>query len=95
MPFLLDTNVCSWSVKAPPGARILTQVSQYAGQLYVSRLTRAELYAFGYRTNAKHLLQIENQIDDLKVLEFDEDCARKYECMLDWPREVIRQDVSI
>ena len=78
MPFLLDTNVCSWSVKAPPGARILTLVSQYAGQLYASRVTCAELYAFGYQTNAKYLARIENQIDDLKILEFDEECAREY-----------------
>lgn len=78
MPFLLDTNVCSWAIKAPPGAQILTLVMQYAGQLYASRITCAELYAYGYRTNAKHLQQIENLIDDLIVLEFDEECAREY-----------------
>lgn len=78
MPFLLDTDICSASLKAPPGASIHTRLSQYNGQLFVSRLSSAELYALGYRANAKKLDQIDDLLKDFEVLEFDEACARQY-----------------
>ncbi len=51
---------------------------QYLGQLHASRITCAELYAHGYRSNANQLLQIETMLSDLKIMEFDNDCAREY-----------------
>jgi tRNA(fMet)-specific endonuclease VapC len=78
MPFLLDTVVCSASLKARPGARIHTRLSQYGGQLFVSRLSCAELYALGYRVNAKKLDEIDDLLYELEILEFDDACAREY-----------------
>jgi tRNA(fMet)-specific endonuclease VapC len=78
MPFLLDTVICSAFFKAPPGARIHTQLIQYSGQLFVSRLSCAELYALGYRANAKKLEEIDDLLRDMEILEFDEACAREY-----------------
>ena len=78
MPFLLDTDICSASLKAPPGASIHTRLIQYSGQLYVSRLSCAELYALGYRANAKKLDEIDDLLNDFQILEFDDACAREY-----------------
>jgi len=78
MPFLLDTVICSVSLKARPGARIHTRMRQYDGQIFVSRLTCAELYALGYRANAKKLAQVDDLINDFRILEFDDQCAREY-----------------
>jgi tRNA(fMet)-specific endonuclease VapC len=76
MPFLLDTNICSAALKRQP--EIHTRLIQYGGQLHLSRLTCAELYALGYRKNAKRINEIDDFIDELNVVEFDEDCAREY-----------------
>jgi tRNA(fMet)-specific endonuclease VapC len=51
---------------------------QHGGQLYISRVTCAELYALGYRSGAKKLAQIDNLLNDLNILEFDDAVAREY-----------------
>jgi tRNA(fMet)-specific endonuclease VapC len=51
---------------------------QYGGQLRVSRLTCAELYALGCRANAKTLDEIDDMLNELDILEFDDQCAREY-----------------
>lgn len=78
MPFLLDTVICSASLKAQPEAGIHSRLIQYGGQLSVSRLSCAELYALGYRTGAKKLEQIDDLLNELQILEFDEACAREF-----------------
>lgn len=78
MPYLLDTSMCSASLKARPGARIHTRLAQLSGQLFVSRLSCAELYALGYRANAKQLDRIDDLLNELNILEFDDACAREY-----------------
>jgi tRNA(fMet)-specific endonuclease VapC len=78
MPFLLDTVICSAYLKASPGASIQTRLTQYSGQLCVSRLSCAELYALGYRANAKKLGEIDELLNEMEILEFDEACAREY-----------------
>lgn len=76
MPFLLDTNVCSAALKGPPGSRVQTLLLQHLGQLFVSRISCAELFAYGYRTNANQLLRIDRMLGDWKILEFDDECSR-------------------
>jgi tRNA(fMet)-specific endonuclease VapC len=51
---------------------------QYSGQLYVSRLTVAELYAFAFRGSAKRVHEFDQFLNDMHILEFTEECAREY-----------------
>jgi tRNA(fMet)-specific endonuclease VapC len=78
MPLLLDTGICSTSLKAQPQAGIHSRLIQHGGQLSISRVSCAELYALGYRANAKKLGQIDDLLSELTVLEFDDLCAREY-----------------
>ena len=78
MPFLLDTTVCSQSLRSRRGARVSSRLIQYSGQLYVSRLSCAQLYALGYRADAKRLGEIDDLLNELDIVEFDESCAREY-----------------
>jgi tRNA(fMet)-specific endonuclease VapC len=73
---LLDTNVCSAALKKRP--EIHSRLIEYGGQLHVSRLTCAELYALGYRTNAKKIDELDDFLNDLIIVEFNDDCAREY-----------------
>jgi tRNA(fMet)-specific endonuclease VapC len=78
MPFLLDTVTCSALLKARPGARIASRLIQHGGQLSISRLSCAELWALGYRADAKKLDRIDDFLNELNILEFDDPCAREY-----------------
>ena len=78
MPFLLDTVICSAHLKSPPEASIHSRLIQHGGQISISCLSCAELYALGYRRGAKKLEQIDDLLSDLNILEFDRQCARKY-----------------
>lgn len=51
---------------------------QYGGQLHVSRLTCAELYALGYRKNEKRVHEIDDFLGELSIVEFDDECAREF-----------------
>lgn len=76
MPFMLDTSTCSASLKSRPSVH--SRLTQHGGQLFISRLSCAELYALGYRVNAKKLAEIDDFLNELEVLEFDDPCAREY-----------------
>jgi tRNA(fMet)-specific endonuclease VapC len=78
MSFLLDTNICSYHLKSGDHSPVFSRMMQYGGQLYVSRLTAAELYAYAFRKNAKAVEQLDNFLNDVHIVEFDETCARKY-----------------
>jgi tRNA(fMet)-specific endonuclease VapC len=78
MPFLLDTSTCSRHLKSRDDTPILSRMVQYSGQLYVSRLTAAELYAFAFRDSAKRVEQFDQFFNDVKVVEFTDQCAREY-----------------
>jgi predicted nucleic acid-binding protein len=78
MPLLLDTGICSASLKARPEAGIHSRLKQHGGQLSISRLSCAELYALGYRASAKKLGQIDDLLNEWNILEFDGVCAREY-----------------
>jgi tRNA(fMet)-specific endonuclease VapC len=78
MSFLLDTSTCSQHLKSGDDTPILSRMVQYSGQLYVSRLTVAELYAFAFRRSAKRVQEFDQFINDMNVLEFTDECAREY-----------------
>jgi len=78
MPLLLDTVICSAFLKAQPEAGIHSRLIQHGGQLAISRLSCAELYALGYRASAKKLEQIDGLLNEWNILEFDDACAREY-----------------
>jgi predicted nucleic acid-binding protein len=78
MPFLLDTSICSRHLKSRDDTPILSRMVQYSGQLYVSRLTVAELYAFAFRDSAKRVEQFGQFFNDVKFVEFTDQCAREY-----------------
>jgi tRNA(fMet)-specific endonuclease VapC len=78
MPFVLDTVICSATLTVRPNSKVFGRMIQHGGQLYVSQITCAELYALGYRSGAKKLAQIDDLLLDLNILEFDDSCAREY-----------------
>jgi tRNA(fMet)-specific endonuclease VapC len=77
MPFLLDTSTCSQHLKSGDDTPILARMVQHSGQLYVSRLTVAELYAFAFRGSAKRVREFDQFFDDMHILEFTDQCARE------------------
>lgn len=78
MSFLLDTNICSAHLKQP--RRFFSRFMQYFGNLNVSRLTLAELYAWalGARDPNARFRQIEKLTEFMEVVEFDDNCARRF-----------------
>ena len=77
MPFLLDTNICSEHLRGK-NPRVYGKLVQHGGQIYVSRLVCAELYALAFRRNEKEVDRLEDFLPELKIIEFDSQCARKY-----------------
>jgi tRNA(fMet)-specific endonuclease VapC len=78
MNFLLDTDTCSAHMRRP--ASLAHRFIQYTGQLAISGVTLAELFAGAYKhSQANRLLAL---IDDLRqevqVLDFDAACAEKF-----------------
>ena len=78
MGFLLDTNICSAALKQSQIAMVHSRLIQFGGQLFVSRLSCAELYALGYTASAKRLGEIDDLLNEFKILEFDDNCSREY-----------------
>jgi tRNA(fMet)-specific endonuclease VapC len=78
MAFLLDTNICSFHFKSRGGSPLFSRFVQHGGQLFVSRLTCAELYAYAYRGTQKRVALVGNLLKDFRVVEFDEACAREF-----------------
>jgi tRNA(fMet)-specific endonuclease VapC len=78
MTFLLDTDICSAHLRRPAG--LAHRFIQYSGRLAVPTIVLAELYAGAYhRPDPAPLLErIEDLLQDLQVLYFDELCARQF-----------------
>lgn len=78
MSHLLDTNICSAHFRRPAG--LAHRFIQYGGGLYVPTIVLAELYAGAYHvSNPTPLLQkIDDLLDDVQVLPFDQDCAEQF-----------------
>ncbi len=78
MSFLLDTNVCSAHIRRPAG--LAHRFVQHSGRLWMPSIVLAELYAGAYLLDKpdRILAGIEQLLQDLGVLAFDEVCAKEF-----------------
>lgn len=79
MIYLLDTNICSAWLRH--GGRLTHRFLQHNGGLAISTVALGELYVWALkRGRSDALLQsIENDLlADVKVLDFDRSCARRF-----------------
>jgi tRNA(fMet)-specific endonuclease VapC len=78
MNFLLDTDICSAHMRRP--AKLSHRFIQYTGQLAISTVTLAELYAGAYRhSQATRLLNlIAELLQEVQVVDFDSVCAERF-----------------
>lgn len=78
MSFLLDTDICSAYVKGD--SRLWQRFMQHSGQLHLSVITAAELFAWVLRAKAPPARQqgLSNLLHDMTVLAVDQAVARKF-----------------
>ena len=78
MNFLLDTDTCSAHMRRP--ARLAHRFVQHIGQLAISSVTLAELYAGAYKhSQADRLLALIVDLrQELRVIDFDEPYAHSF-----------------
>jgi tRNA(fMet)-specific endonuclease VapC len=76
MNFLLDTDSCSAHMRRP--AQLAHRFIQYTGQLAISSVTLAELYAGAYKHSQVHrlLALIGDLLQEVHVVDFDSRCAQ-------------------
>lgn len=78
MNFLLDTDICSAHMRRP--SHLAHRFVQYTGQIAISSVTLAELYAGAYRhSQVKRLLAlITDLLQEVDVVDFDAVCAEQF-----------------
>lgn len=78
MNFLLDTDTCSAHMRRP--TQLAHRFVQYIGQLAISSVTLAELYAGAYKHSQVNrlLALIADLLTEVQVLDFDAACARTF-----------------
>ncbi len=78
MSHLLDTNICSAHFRRPGG--LAHRFLQHIDRLFVPAIVLGELYTGAYHVdNPAPLLQkITDLLDDVKVLDFDHACAKRF-----------------
>src|SRR4029077_5811759 len=78
MTFLLDTDSCSVHMRRP--AKLAHRFIQYMGQVAISPVTLAELYAGAYKhSQARRLLAlIADLLQEVHVIDFDSACAERF-----------------
>ena len=78
MTYLLDTNICSAHIRRPAG--LAHRFIQHSGRLWVPTIVLAELYAGAYMLPdpTKVLGGINDLLQDLAILSFDETCAHQF-----------------
>lgn len=78
MNFLLDTDICSAHMRRP--AKLAHQFIQYTGQIAISTVTLAELYAGAYMHSqtTRLLALIADLLQEVQVIDFDTTCAEKF-----------------
>ena len=78
MNFLLDTDTCSAHMRRP--AQLAHRFVQHIGQLAISSVTLAELYAGAYKhSHVNRLLAlIADLLTEVRVLDFDATCAQTF-----------------
>ncbi|MGD0656053.1 MAG: type II toxin-antitoxin system VapC family toxin [Thermoguttaceae bacterium] len=92
MSYLLDTNICSAHFRRPAG--LAHRFFQYSGRLYIPTIVLAELYSGAYHhPNPDPLLiEIEEFLEDVEILVFDQTCAKKFGIIRG---NLLRQGISI
>lgn len=78
MNFLLDTDICSAHMRRP--ARLAHRFIQYTGQIGISAVTLAELYAGAYKHSQVNrlLALIDDLLQEVQVVDFDSICAEEF-----------------
>ena len=78
MNFLLDTDTCSAHMRRP--AQLAHRFVQHIGQLAISSVTLAELYAGAYKHSQVNrlLALIADLLTEVQVLDFDAACAQTF-----------------
>lgn len=78
MNFLLDTDTCSAHMRRP--ARLAHRFVQHIGQLAISSVTLAELFAGAYKHSQVNrlLALIADLRQEVQVIDFDEACAHTF-----------------
>jgi tRNA(fMet)-specific endonuclease VapC len=78
MNFLLDTDTCSAHMRRP--AKLAHRFIQYNGQIAISSVTLAELYAGAYKhSQVNRLLALIGDLaQEVQVVDFDSVCAEKF-----------------
>jgi tRNA(fMet)-specific endonuclease VapC len=78
MNFVLDTDTCSAHMRRP--TKLVHRFIQYTGQLAISSVTLAELYAGAYKHSrvSRLLALIADLLQEVQVIDFDSACAEKF-----------------
>jgi predicted nucleic acid-binding protein len=78
MSFLLDTDICSASLKNNP--TVANRFVQYGGRLHISTVTLGELFTWAKRAKAspKRRQGLLDLLKEMKVLPVDEAIAEKF-----------------
>ncbi len=78
MNFLLDTDICSAHMRRP--ATLAHRFIQHTGQIAISTVTLAELYAGAYKHSQRSrlLVLIADLVQDVALLDFDSSCAEVF-----------------
>ncbi len=78
MSFLLDTDICSAHMRRP--AKLAHRFIQYTGQVAISAVTLAELYAGAYKHSqvARLVALINDLLQEVHIPDFDSLCAEKF-----------------
>jgi tRNA(fMet)-specific endonuclease VapC len=92
MKFLLDTDICSAHMRRP--AKLTHRLIQYTGQVAISAVNLAELYAGAYKHSQTNrlLALIADLLQEINVLTFDVACAERFGQVRG---TLLRQGVSI
>ena len=78
MNFLLDTDTCSGHMRRP--AKLAHRFIQHTGQVAISSVTLAELYAGAYKHSqtTRLLALIADLLQEVQVIDFDSACAERF-----------------
>lgn len=78
MNFLLDTDICSAHMRRP--AKLAHRFIQHTGQLAISSVVLAELFAGAYKHSqtSRLLALITDLLQEVEIIDFDSACAEKF-----------------
>ncbi len=78
MNFLLDTDASSAHMRRP--AKLAHRFIQYTGQVGISAIALAELYAGAYKHSQTRrlLVLISDLLQEVQVIDFDSACAERF-----------------